>query len=123
MRIVMDYLTQTERFILARTCQSSTRILTLDRPNKRNALCQTLIDELLQQLKIASADPHIRAIVIAGSGAIFSGRCLHIERRQHVAELPPLAISIQLVPTSKRSLSWMASLLGRSGTLKTSVMG
>ncbi|KAL5692941.1 hypothetical protein EMGR_005492 [Emarellia grisea] len=72
MRIVMDYSTQTERFILARTCQSSTRILTLDRPNKRNALCQTLIDELLQQLKIASADPHIRAIVIAGSGAIFS---------------------------------------------------
>ncbi|KAH1852753.1 hypothetical protein KXX54_006238 [Aspergillus fumigatus] len=68
----MDYSTQTERFILARTCQSSTRILTLDRPNKRNALCQTLIDELLQQLKIASADPHIRAIVIAGSGAIFS---------------------------------------------------
>ncbi|EAW19847.1 enoyl-CoA hydratase/isomerase family protein [Aspergillus fischeri NRRL 181] len=68
----MDYSTQTEGFILAETQQSSTRILTLNRPNKRNALCQALINELLHQLKIVSADPHIRAIVIAGSGAIFS---------------------------------------------------
>ncbi|PKX90059.1 enoyl-CoA hydratase/isomerase family protein [Aspergillus novofumigatus IBT 16806] len=74
MRIVMDYSTQTEGFISAQTHQSSTRILTLNRPNKRNALCQALIDELLRQLVTASADPHIRAIVIAGSGAIFSGR-------------------------------------------------
>ncbi|KAF4187854.1 hypothetical protein CNMCM8927_007538 [Aspergillus lentulus] len=72
MRFVMDYSTETEGLILAQTHQSSTRILTLNRPKKRNALCQTLIDELLRQLEIASADPHIRAIVVAGSGAIFS---------------------------------------------------
>ncbi|GIK06621.1 hypothetical protein Aspvir_002271 [Aspergillus viridinutans] len=72
MRIVMDNPTGTEVLILAQTYQTSARILTLNRPNKRNALCQALIDELLRQLEIALAAPHIRAIVIAGSGAIFS---------------------------------------------------
>ncbi|RHZ67138.1 enoyl-CoA hydratase/isomerase family protein [Aspergillus thermomutatus] len=68
----MDHSKQTQELILAQTHQTSARILTLNRPNKRNALCQTLIDELLWQLEIASADPHIRSIVITGSGAMFS---------------------------------------------------
>lgn len=99
----MDYSTETEGLILAQTHQSSTRILTLNRPNKRNALCQTLIDELLRQLEIASADPHIRAIVIAGSGAIFSGRC-HVKWKD-IADSSQLRLSIQLVRTLKRSLN------------------
>jgi enoyl-CoA hydratase len=103
MRFVMDYSTETEGLILAQTHQSSTRILTLNRPNKRNALCQALIDELLRQLEIASADPQIRAIVIAGSGAIFSGMC-HVIWKD-IADSWQLATSIQLVPTLKRSLN------------------
>jgi enoyl-CoA hydratase len=44
----------------------------LNRPAKRNALSQGLIDELLLQLKISADDDDIHAIIVTGSGAFFS---------------------------------------------------
>lgn len=49
------------------------RVITLNRPEKRNAMSQGLIGDLLQELKIASTDSAVKAIVITGNGTFFSG--------------------------------------------------
>lgn len=52
--------------------------LTLDRPEKRNALSLALCRELTQALDGASADPGIGAILLAGNGKAFcAGMDLH----------------------------------------------
>ncbi|KAK2600026.1 hypothetical protein QQS21_005260 [Conoideocrella luteorostrata] len=48
------------------------RLITLNRPEKRNAMSQTLLGVLLSELKIASTDAAVKAIVITGSGTFFS---------------------------------------------------
>lgn len=52
---------------------STVRVIALNRPEKRNALSQALIDELLQELLTASRDANINAIVITGNQSFFSG--------------------------------------------------
>lgn len=49
------------------------RLLALNRPQKRNALSQQLIREILQALSDASLDPNIHAVVITGCGSFFCG--------------------------------------------------
>jgi enoyl-CoA hydratase/carnithine racemase len=46
--------------------------VTLNRPEKRNALSHALMSELLAALRDASADADVRAIVIEGVGPAFS---------------------------------------------------
>ena len=46
--------------------------ITLDRPEKRNALSLALMEELIGALNEAGADPEVRAIVIEGAGPAFS---------------------------------------------------
>ncbi|PNY29400.1 Uncharacterized protein TCAP_00691, partial [Tolypocladium capitatum] len=53
------------------------RLITLNRPEKRNALSRQLIAEFLRQLSGASTDPGVRAIVITGNGPFFSGADLN----------------------------------------------
>jgi enoyl-CoA hydratase len=48
------------------------RRLTLNRPNKRNALSNGLRTELFAALRAADVDPEVRVIVIRGAGACFS---------------------------------------------------
>jgi enoyl-CoA hydratase/carnithine racemase len=45
--------------------------LTLNRPQARNALSLRLMQELLEALKVAGADPAVRAVVIQGAGPAF----------------------------------------------------
>jgi 2-(1,2-epoxy-1,2-dihydrophenyl)acetyl-CoA isomerase len=45
--------------------------LTLNRPEARNALSHPLIDELLQALRDAEADPAVKCIVLRGAGGHF----------------------------------------------------
>ncbi len=47
------------------------RVITLDRPEKRNALDTALTQALLDALLAADADPGVRAIVLAGAGRGF----------------------------------------------------
>ncbi|KAG5931964.1 hypothetical protein E4U53_001537 [Claviceps sorghi] len=47
-------------------------VITLNRPEKRNAMSQELIGEFLQKLKNASIDSTIKVIVITGKGSFFS---------------------------------------------------
>jgi enoyl-CoA hydratase len=48
------------------------RILTLDRPEARNALDAALRRELIAKLKEAEADPAVGAIVLTGAGSAFA---------------------------------------------------
>ena len=45
--------------------------LTLNRPEKLNALSVALHTELLQAAKQAEADPHTHAVIIRGAGRAF----------------------------------------------------
>jgi enoyl-CoA hydratase/carnithine racemase len=46
--------------------------ITLNRPDKRNALSLELMEELLDALDTLGADPDVRAVVIEGAGVAFS---------------------------------------------------
>ncbi len=46
--------------------------ITLNRPEKRNALSLELMEELIEALKGLGAEPAIRAIVVEGAGPVFS---------------------------------------------------
>lgn len=59
--------------VLTTTPTARVRVLTLNRPEKRNALSQALIQEFLQALSKASADPEVKVIVITGGPSFFSG--------------------------------------------------
>ena len=48
------------------------RTLTLDSPANRNALSSGLLEELDRALRDATTDPEVRAIVLTGSGPVFS---------------------------------------------------
>ncbi|KAJ6444926.1 crotonase, core [Purpureocillium lavendulum] len=47
------------------------RLVTLNRPGKRNALSGQLIAELLGALSAASTDPGVKAVIITGNGPFF----------------------------------------------------
>src|SRR5437762_10369818 len=46
-------------------------ILTLNRPERRNALSLQLLSELVSALKMASDEPHQRILILRGAGAAF----------------------------------------------------
>lgn len=70
-------MSQPTDLVISTTPQPGTRVCTLNRPAKRNALSQDLIDQLLRQLQLASADPAVRSIIITGAGGFFSGEPCH----------------------------------------------
>src|SRR5262245_37656592 len=47
-------------------------IVTIDRPEKRNAMSPTFFRELPQVLDVVDADPELRAVVLTGAGEAFS---------------------------------------------------
>jgi len=47
-------------------------ILTLNRPAKKNAMNNALLDELLAAVQAAAADDDVRAIIIKGAGKVYS---------------------------------------------------
>ncbi len=51
--------------------KGAVRILTLNRPEKRNALDTALSRELLEALRTADADDAVRCVVLTGAGAAF----------------------------------------------------
>ncbi|KAI1859545.1 uncharacterized protein JN550_012063 [Neoarthrinium moseri] len=58
--------------VLASTPIPKVRVIAFNRPEKRNALSQPLIDQFLQELSSAARDSGIHAIVITGSASVFS---------------------------------------------------
>jgi len=63
---------QQAQFILSDDPAPFVRRLTLNRPEKRNALCNPLRGELFAALEAADRDPSIRVIILRGAGKDFS---------------------------------------------------
>ncbi|KAL2830518.1 ClpP/crotonase-like domain-containing protein [Aspergillus cavernicola] len=68
----MAHAQESSNLILVSTPLPGIRVCTLNRPTKRNALSQDLINQLLLQLKLASEDQDICSVIITGSGSFFS---------------------------------------------------
>ena len=47
-------------------------IITLNRPDKRNAISVQMMDEITAALKAGEADPTVRAVIITGGGSFFA---------------------------------------------------
>ena len=62
----MDY-----EFIECIEIKPSIRRILLNRPNKRNALCNPLRKELFSCLETFDSDPEVKAIIISGKGSCF----------------------------------------------------
>jgi len=62
--------TGNDRFI-ERTDHGPVAVLTLSRPERRNALSRALVDQLGDALARASVEPGVRAVVITGAGSVF----------------------------------------------------
>jgi enoyl-CoA hydratase/carnithine racemase len=62
--------TDLETILVSR--EGATGRITLNRPEKRNALSLQLMQELIGSLETLGADPEVRAIVIEGAGPAFS---------------------------------------------------
>ncbi len=58
---------------LRRSLDGAVLRLTLDRPNRRNALDDTMVAGLCQALEVAGLDESVRAVVIDGEGEHFCG--------------------------------------------------
>jgi 2-(1,2-epoxy-1,2-dihydrophenyl)acetyl-CoA isomerase len=59
-------------------------VLTLNRPERRNALSVELKDALVEALEKVASDPSVRAVVLAGSGRAF---CVGQDLGEHAAAL------------------------------------
>lgn len=56
---------------LIRNSSDGVLVLTLNRPERRNALSPELYEELLQALRTAATDPEVGAVVLTGAGGAF----------------------------------------------------
>ena len=59
-------------FIVVDTPAEYVRRITLNRPEKRNAISTPLRTELLDALRAHDSDPDVRVTIIRGAGACFS---------------------------------------------------
>lgn len=80
----------TESPVLVDDPRQHVRRLTLNRPNKRNALSHRLRTELFEALRSADRDPDAHVVVIRGAGACFSAG---YDLAQDPSERPPWTIS------------------------------
>ena len=69
--------------LVTRTDDGPVAILTLNRPDKRNALSRALMTELENQLDRAAHDPKMRSVVVTGAGTVF---CAGMDLREAARE-------------------------------------
>lgn len=62
-----------DRLVMVSTPSDGVRVIAFNRPAKRNAFSQQLIDDFLGVLSEASTDEAVRVIVVTGNGGVFSG--------------------------------------------------
>ena len=65
-------MTKKEQYILKEDLPEGIRRIVLNRPDKRNALSNSLRQELFSSLEEADNDPTVRVIIISGAGTCFS---------------------------------------------------
>ena len=65
-------MTKKETYVLTENVSEGVRRVGLNRPDKRNALSNSLRKELFSSLEEADNDPSVRVIIICGAGSCFS---------------------------------------------------
>jgi len=93
----------TDNFLLIET-RGAVRLLTLNRPDKLNAMSMALTEALIEALEAAEADPAIGAMVIAGAGRAFCAgadiaefKDLVPEKRHLIERRADLTTALQLL--------------------------
>lgn len=81
--------TQAEQLVILERPAEGVALVTLDRPERRNALSIALRDELADRLDELAADESVKVVVIAGRGPVFSAGfdLREFERAMEDAEL------------------------------------
>ncbi len=62
---------QANEGLVLRQDEAGVATLTLNRPKQYNSLSQAMLSALQTALDAVAADPHVRALVIAGNGPAF----------------------------------------------------
>src|SRR5277367_6922686 len=62
--------------------------ITLNRPDKRNAISSAMIDELMGALNAAEGDPALRVLILTGAGKCFCSG-MDLETLQTIAQQTP----------------------------------
>jgi enoyl-CoA hydratase/carnithine racemase len=71
-RSAVEYVRPVETITLTVTPERATATLTLDRPEKKNALSVALRDEVTAALADLAADERLKSVVVTGAGEVFS---------------------------------------------------
>jgi 2-(1,2-epoxy-1,2-dihydrophenyl)acetyl-CoA isomerase len=72
--------------ILNRTDEAAVAVLTLNRPDSRNALTTELLRALADELHAIQDSPHVRAVLLAGAGGTF---CAGADLKEFATEPSP----------------------------------
>jgi enoyl-CoA hydratase/carnithine racemase len=71
----------------------ATRLVTINRPNARNALTRSVLDGLISALEAASSDQAVRCVILTGAGGHF---CAGADLRQNFVEDPQMMDHLEL---------------------------
>ncbi|MGA7274053.1 MAG: enoyl-CoA hydratase/isomerase family protein [Candidatus Udaeobacter sp.] len=88
-------------------------VLTLNRPERRNALTIELLTELMSAIRVASEEPHGRILILRGAGAAFcTGLDLKEAADQAKAHETAEAVANTLISISQTRLITIAAVHG-----------
>src|SRR5436190_622605 len=88
-------------------------VLTLNRPERRNALTIELLSELMSAIQLASEEPHVRILILRGAGAAFcTGLDLKEAADQAKAHATAEAVANTLITISQTRLVTVAAVHG-----------
>ena len=88
-------------------------VLTLNNPERRNALTIELLTELMSAIHIASEEPHVRILILRGAGAAFcTGLDLKEAADQAKAHATAEAVANTLITISQTHLITIAAVHG-----------
>ena len=88
-------------------------VLTLNRPERRNALTIELLTELMSAIHVASEEPHVRILILQGAGAAFcTGLDLKEAGDQAKAHATAEAVANTLITISETHLVTIAAVHG-----------
>jgi methylglutaconyl-CoA hydratase len=88
-------------------------VLTLNRPERRNALTIELLTELISAIRVASEEPHVRILILQGAGAAFcTGLDLKEAADQAKAHATAEAVANTLITISQTHLITVAAVHG-----------
>ena len=105
----MDKAERQTQPVLLREDRDAVLILTLNRPDKLNALSNELISAITNVLDSVELDPAIRAIVITGAGRAFSAGADIAAFQRHMQAGPAEAVAHFMRPGHQRPDAWNPS--------------